>query len=117
MGYSERFADNDIVAAVGSKGDSFDDAMAESFNGLFKWDLINRKGPWHGLDDVEFATMTYVDCFSQRRLHGEITNGATYTTPTEAEAGYYRQTTTAAGAVTQEPQQSRDPGELQTARR
>ena len=90
--YSERLADNDIVASVGSKGDSFDNAMAESFNGLYKWELIYRQGPWRGLDDVEFATMTYVDWFNHRRLHGEITDDATYTTPAEAEAAYYRQT-------------------------
>jgi putative transposase len=99
--YSERLADNDIVASVGSKGDSFDNAMAESFNGLYKWELIHRQGPWHGLDDVEFATMTYLDWFNHRRLHGEITNDATYTTPTEAEATYYRHTTTAIEAATQ----------------
>jgi putative transposase len=51
--YSERLADNDIVASVGSKGDSFDNAMVESFNGLYKWELIYPKGPWRGLDDVE----------------------------------------------------------------
>ena len=99
--YSERLADNDIVASVGSKGDSFDNAMAESFNGLYKWELIYRQGPWRGLDDVEFATMTYVDWFNHRRLHGEITDDASYTTPAEAEAAYYRQTTTATEAVTQ----------------
>jgi putative transposase len=86
--YSEWLADNDMVASVGSKGDSFDNAMAESFNGLYKWELIHRQGPWHGLDDVEFATMTYVDWFNHRRLHGEITNDGTYTTPAEAEAAY-----------------------------
>ena len=48
--------------------------MAESFNGLYKWELIYKQGPWRGLDDVEFATMTYVDWFNHRRLHGEITN-------------------------------------------
>jgi len=70
--YSERLADNEIVASVGSKGDSYDNAMAESFNGLYKWELIYPKGPWRGLDDVEFATLTYVDWFNHRRLHGEI---------------------------------------------
>ena len=74
--YSERLADNDIVASVGSKGDSYDNALAESFNGLYKWELIYRQGPWRGLDDVEFATMTYVDWFNHRRLHGEITDDA-----------------------------------------
>lgn len=55
--YSQRLAENDIVASVGSKGDSFDNAMAESFNGLFKWELIYPKGPWAGFEDVEFATL------------------------------------------------------------
>ena len=50
--------------------------MAESFNGLYKWELIYPKGPWRGLDDVEFATLTYVDRFNNRRLHGEIEPGA-----------------------------------------
>jgi transposase InsO family protein len=99
--YSERLADNDIVASVGSKGDSFDNAIAESFNGLYKWELIYRQGPWRGLDDVEFATMTYLDWFNHRRLRGEITDDATYTTPAETEAAYYRQTSMAIEAVTQ----------------
>ncbi len=72
-----------------------------SFNGLYKWELIHKQGQWRGLDDVEFETMTYVDWFNHRRLHGEITNNATYTTPAEHEDNYYRQTTPAAEAVTQ----------------
>ena len=99
--YSERLAENEIVASVGSKGDSYDNALAESFNGLYKWELIYRQGPWRGLDDVEFATMTYVDWFNHRRLHGEITNDNTYTTPAEFEAVHYRQTQPAPEAVTQ----------------
>ena len=93
--YSERLAENDIVASVGSKGDSYDNAMAESFNGLYKWELIYPKGPWRGLDDVEFATLTYVDWFNNRRLHGEIEPGAGYTTPAAFEADHYRQTISA----------------------
>ena len=89
--YSERLADNAIVASVGSKGDSYDNAMAESFNGLYKWELIHPKGPWRGLDDVEFATLEYVDWFNHRRLHGEIEPGPGYTTPAEFEAAHYRQ--------------------------
>jgi len=89
--YSQRLADNDIVASVGSKGDSYDNALVESFNGLYKWELIYPKGPWTGLSDVEFATLTYVDWFNQRRLHGEIIPGPRYTTPAEHEADYYRQ--------------------------
>ena len=99
--YSERLAANDIVASVGSKGDSYDNALAESFNGLYKWELIHRQGPWRGLDDVEFATMTYVDWFNHQRLHGEITNDTSYTTPAEFEALYYRHSQPALEAVTQ----------------
>lgn len=86
--YSERLAENDIVASVGSKGDSYDNALCESFNGLYKWELIYPKGPWNGLEDVEFATLTYVDWFNHRRLHGQITEGPGYTTPAAFEADY-----------------------------
>ena len=89
--YSDRLAENEIVASVGSKGDSFDNAMAESFNGLYKWELIYPKGPWAGLEDVEFATLTYVDWFNNRRLHGQITDGPGYTTPAAFEADYNHQ--------------------------
>jgi putative transposase len=99
--YADRLAQNDIVASVGSKGDSYDNALAESFNGLYKWELIHRQGPWRGLDDVEFATMTYVDWFNHRRLHGGITPGAGYTTPAAFEADHYRQTTPALEPITQ----------------
>ena len=93
--YSQRLADNDIVASVGSKGDSYDNALVESFNGLYKWELIYPQGPWRGLEDVECATLTYVDWFNHRRLHGEINRGPGYTTPAAFEAAYYRQTTPA----------------------
>lgn len=99
--YSERLAENDIVASVGSRGDSYDNALAEAFNSLYKWELIYRQGPWTGLDDVEFATMGYVDWFNHRRLHGEITEDNTYTTPAEFEALYYCQARAAEQAVTQ----------------
>ena len=99
--YSERLAENDIVASVGSRGDSYDNAMAESFNGLYKWELIYQRGPWRGQDDVEFATLGYTDWFNHRRLHGEITDDNTYVTPAEFESLYYRQTATALEAVTQ----------------
>ncbi|HZA86623.1 MAG TPA: IS3 family transposase, partial [Acidimicrobiales bacterium] len=103
--YSQRLADNDIVASVGSKGDSYDNALVESFNGLYKWELIYPQGPWAGLEDVEFATLTYVDWFNQRRLHGEIEPGTGYTTPAAFETAYYRQTnpTEEAGTQTSEP--------------
>ncbi len=93
--YSDRLAENEIVASVGSKGDSYDNALAESFNGLYKWELIYRRGPWRGLEDVEFATLTYVDWFNHRRLHGEIEPGPGFTTPAAVEAAHYRQTVSA----------------------
>ncbi len=67
----------------------------------FKWELIYPRGPWTGLDDVEFATLGYIDWFNHRRLHGEITDDNTYTTTAEFEAAYYRQATPAVEAVTQ----------------
>jgi putative transposase len=98
--YSERLAENEIVASVGSKGDSYDNALVESFNGLYKWELVYPKGPWAGLEDVEFATLTYVDWFNQRRLHGQIEPGPGYTTPAAFEADHYRQTSPAETAAT-----------------
>ena len=99
--YSERLDENDIVASVGSRGDSYDNAMAEAFNSLYKWELIYPQGPWRGLDDVEYATLGYIDWFNHRRLHGEITEDNSYVTPAEFEATYYRQTQPAAEAATQ----------------
>ncbi len=102
--YSQRLSDNDIVASVGSKGDSYDNALIESFNGLYKWELIYPKGPWTGLADVEFATLTYVEWFNNRRLHGEITPGPGYTTPANHEADYYRQNVPTEMVRTQTPE-------------
>jgi putative transposase len=65
--------------------------MIESFNGLYKSELIHNKGPWSGLGAVEWATLGYVDWFNNRRLHGEITPEPGYTTPAAFEADYYRQ--------------------------
>ena len=70
--YTERLAEAGAVPSVGSRGDSYDNALAESFNGLYKTELIRHAGPWRGLDDVEYATLAYVDWFNNRRLHGEL---------------------------------------------
>ncbi len=70
--YTERLAEAGAVPSVGSRGDSYDNALAESFNGLYKAELIRHRGPWRGLDDVEYATLEYVDWFNHRRLHGEL---------------------------------------------
>jgi putative transposase len=82
--YTERLAEAGAVASVGSKGDSYDNALAESFNGLYKTELIRRQGPWRGLEDVEHATLEYVDWFNHRRLHGELG----MVPPAEFEAAY-----------------------------
>ena len=70
--YTEHLADAGVVASVGSRGDSYDNALAESFNGLYKAELIHRRGPWKSVEDVEWATLTYLEWFNNRRLHGEI---------------------------------------------
>jgi transposase InsO family protein len=70
--YTERLAEAGAVASVGSKGDSYDNAMAEAFNSLFKAELVRNLGPWKGIDDLEIAVAEYVDWFNFRRLHGEI---------------------------------------------
>jgi putative transposase len=70
--YTQRLADAGAVASVGSKGDSYDNAMAEAFNSLFKAELVRNNGPWRGLDDLEYATVEYIDWYNNRRLHGEL---------------------------------------------
>ena len=85
--YTERLAANDIVASVGSRGDSYDNALAESIIGLYKTELVRNRGPWRSLEDLELATLEWVDWFNHRRLlHG---NGRV--PPAEAEDAYYRQ--------------------------
>jgi putative transposase len=88
--YTERLAEAGAVPSVGSRGDSYDNALAESFNGLYKTELIRHAGPWRGLDDVEYATLKYVDWFNHRRLHGELG----MTTPAEFEATFVQQPAT-----------------------
>lgn len=70
--YTERLADEFAVASVGSRGDSYDNALAEAFNSLFKAELIRNKSPWTSINDVEIAVAEYIDWFNQRRLHGEL---------------------------------------------
>ena len=70
--YTQRLADAGAIASVGTTGDSYDNALAEAFNSLFKAELIRNKGPWHGLDDLEIATAEYIDWYNHRRLHGEL---------------------------------------------
>ena len=97
--YTERLAEAGINASVGSRGDSYDNALAESFNGLYKTELIYHEGPWRGPDDIEWATLTYIHWFNHTRLHGEIGMQP----PAEYEHHHYSQTRP---AETTEPQQT-----------
>jgi putative transposase len=85
--YTERLAAEGAVASVGSRGDSFDNALAETVNGLYKAELIGRRGPWRGVEQVELATLEWVQWWNQRRLHGAVGD----IPPAEYEANYYRQ--------------------------
>jgi len=87
MRYTARLAEAGIAPSVGSRGDSYDNAMAESIIGLFKTEVIQRKGPWRHLEAVEFATLTWVDWFNTRRLLQPIG----YVPPAEYEARYSQQ--------------------------
>jgi putative transposase len=92
--YTERLAEAGIEPSVGSVGDSYDNALAETINGLYKAEVIHRKS-WPGLEKVEWATLTWVDWFNHRRLLEPIG----YIPPAEAEAAYYRRLTESAMAA------------------
>ena len=83
--YTERLADAGIEPSVGSVGDSYDNALAETINGLFKAEVIHRRGPWRSFEAVEYATLEWVDWFNTRRLLEPIGN----IPPAEAEANFY----------------------------
>ncbi len=83
--YTERLADAGAVRSVGSRGDSYDNALAESVVGLFKTELIRMKGPWRTLEQVELATAKWIDWYNNRRLHSSIGD----LPPAEYEAAYY----------------------------
>ena len=92
--YTERLAEAEVAGSVGSKGDSYDNALAETVNGLYKAELINRQGPWRTVEQVELATAEWVDFWNTRRLHsacGDIP-------PVEFEDAYHanREVTAAA---------------------
>ena len=83
--YTERLAEAGSEPSVGSVGDSYDNALAETINGLFKAEVIHRRGPWRSFDAVEYATLEWVDWFNNRRLLEPIGNIPT----AEAEASFY----------------------------
>ena len=98
--YTERLAETGAVNSVGSKGDSYDNALAETLIRLYKAELVRNRGPWRGLDDLEYATLEWIDWFNHRRLfeaHGHIP-------PAEFEELYYRQNVSARRAETQTKQ-------------
>jgi transposase InsO family protein len=85
--YSERLSEAGAVTSVGSRGDAYDNALAETINGLYKTEVIRKKGPWKGLDEVEYATLEWVDWFNNRRLLEPIG----YIPPAEFEEMFYRE--------------------------
>lgn len=85
--YTERLIEAGLEPSVGSVGDSYDNALAETINGLYKAEVIYRRGPWRNFQAVEFATLEWVDWFNNRRLLEPIGN----IPPAEAEARYYAQ--------------------------
>ncbi len=84
--YTERLADEGAVTSVGSKGDSYDNALAESVNGLYKTELIRAQGPWRTADQVELATAAWVSWWNAERLHGACGD----IPPAEFEAAYHQ---------------------------
>jgi putative transposase len=93
--YTERLAEANIDASVGSVGDSYDNALAETINGLYKTEVIRHRGPWRNIEEVEFATLEWVDWFNHRRLLEPIGN----IPPAEFERAYYRQLKESVNAV------------------
>ena len=93
--YSERLDDAGIKPSVGTVADSYDNALAETINGLYKAEVIHRKGPWRSADAVEFETMDWVGWFNTRRLLGSIG----WIPPVEFEAAYWRSQTKGAGEL------------------
>ncbi len=85
IAYSERLEEAGIAASVGSVGDAYDNALAETVNGLYKAEVIHHMGPWKGFDDVEYSTLEWVDWYNKERLFGTIG----YVPPVELEAQYW----------------------------
>lgn len=85
--YTERLSEAGFTASVGSVGDSYDNALAETINGLYKTEVIHKDGPWKGLEQVELATLNWVDWFNNKRLLSSIGD----IPPAEYEENYYRQ--------------------------
>jgi transposase InsO family protein len=85
VSYTDRIDELGVSASIGTVGDSYDNALAETINGLYKAEVIHRRGPWRSFEAVEFATLEWVDWFNHRRLLEPIGN----IPPAEAEARYF----------------------------
>jgi putative transposase len=88
--YTERLAGEQAVVSVGSRGDSYDNALAESVIGLFKTEVVKKQGPWRSVEQLELATARWVEWYNNRRLHSSIAD----VPPAEFEATYYANSTT-----------------------
>ena len=93
--YTERLAEAGALSSVGSKGDSYDNALAETVHGLYKTEIIKRQGPWRGVHHVELHTARWVEWWNQRRLH----SACGFTPPAEFEDTYYRRQSEATPAA------------------
>ena len=109
--YTERLSEAGIEPSVGSVGDSYDNALAETINGLYKAEVIQRRGPWRTMEAVEFATLEWVDWFNNRRLLEPIGN----IPPAEAEKRYYAMMAKTAVAADSNKIASGNPGAVQWA--
>lgn len=97
--YASRLLDAGALASIGSVGDSFDNALAESVIGLYKTECVRHEGPWRGVNDLELGTLSWVHWFNETRLHGSIG----HVPPVEHETEYYRQITTRQQPLPGEP--------------
>jgi putative transposase len=97
--FTQRLAEAGAVTSVGSRGDSYDNALAETIIGLYKTELIRRRGPWKDLDEVEYATLEWVDWFNHRRLLAPIG----YVPPAELEVDYHRREDPSRTATLKDP--------------
>jgi putative transposase len=106
-------AEAGAVTSMGSRGDSFDNALAETIIGLYKTELIRRRGPWRGIDQVEYATLEWVDWFIHRRLLEPIG----HVPPAEFEAAYLEEGGPRQHRSTQATQRPVNPGRFRAGRR
>ena len=99
IAYSNRLADVGALASIGTVGDSYENALAESVIGLYKAECVHHEGPWRGVDDLELATLNWVWWYNETRLHSALD----HTPPIEYEQNHYRQTNQQPDTMSEEP--------------